>query len=434
MTETADTVSPGPLRVNRRFRLLWMGEATSELGSTMTALVVPLLTVALTGSAMLGGLLGTLGFLATWLFSVPGGYVADRYDPRRVMLVCDAVRLLPAAVMTVWLATGTPPFWLLAVMMVVSSGVMMAYQPASSKTIKAVISPDQIPSAVSAVQARSYGAALVGPPAGGVLYAVGRLWPFAADTLSYVVSMFCLWRLGPVAMPKPAMGKSRSMARSGPKRFLSDIGRGAQVLRRTPFLLSTAVYATLVNLCGSVLMYTLLLGTGGSQGAQTGTALSVVALAGMGGAILAPRLHARLGLRPLVATGLILRFTAALAAVALGAGPLVLGAVIAVSMVVNPVVNTAIAAVRLRIVDSEVYGRVSGTTAFMTTALQPLAPLGAGVLVEMFSVGVALGVVAALLAAATCYVLVTGGLAAGNQETHEPEPGPLKEPQTGGGR
>src|SRR5215208_3237104 len=105
---------PVSLRHNRDFRLLWVGQAVSALGSNISITAYPLLVLALTGSAASAGLVGFLGSLPYALLQLPAGAYVDRWDRRRVMLVSDAIRGAVLAIVCVAVIADRAPLTLLA--------------------------------------------------------------------------------------------------------------------------------------------------------------------------------------------------------------------------------------------------------------------------------------------------------------------------------
>lgn len=80
---------------NADFLLLWSGQAVSALGSSVSRLALPLLTLALTHSPAQAGFIAALQSLPYLLFSLPAGALIDRWDRKRVMIRClPATRLL----------------------------------------------------------------------------------------------------------------------------------------------------------------------------------------------------------------------------------------------------------------------------------------------------------------------------------------------------
>ena len=91
--ERAGTVS---LWRHRDFLLMWGGQSVSELGSSVTALALPLTAVlVLRATTFEVGLLTAATYAAFLLIALPAGAVVDRVAAkRRLMLGCDAARTL----------------------------------------------------------------------------------------------------------------------------------------------------------------------------------------------------------------------------------------------------------------------------------------------------------------------------------------------------
>jgi len=85
-------LSTEPLRRNRNFQLLWVGQSPSALGPNVSDLAYPLLV--LTRSPLRAGLVGTFYLVAQMAFRLPAGAIADRVNRGTLMLVSDLVRRL----------------------------------------------------------------------------------------------------------------------------------------------------------------------------------------------------------------------------------------------------------------------------------------------------------------------------------------------------
>ena len=79
-----------PLRNNRDFRLLFIGEMISFLGSMSSYVAVPYQVYQLSRSNALVGALGVAQFVPVVIFGLLGGAFADRMNRRRLMLVCES--------------------------------------------------------------------------------------------------------------------------------------------------------------------------------------------------------------------------------------------------------------------------------------------------------------------------------------------------------
>lgn len=173
-----------PLRSNRDFRLLWLGSVVSVLGSRASAIAYPLLVLALTGSAADAGLVGFAATIPYLLLQLPAGALVDRWDRRRVMLACDAGRAV--AVGSIVIALSLDRISLAPIMAVafIEGSLYVFHSLAEPAAVRNIVHPRHLPVALSQIEARERGAALVGQPLGGFLFDLGRAVPFLADALS----------------------------------------------------------------------------------------------------------------------------------------------------------------------------------------------------------------------------------------------------------
>src|ERR1700741_2318637 len=82
---------------HRDFRLLWMGQIISVIGSQMQLAAINLHIYLLTGSPLALGLVGACRAVPIILCSLMGGVVADVVDRRRLMMVTQSIMLLCSA-------------------------------------------------------------------------------------------------------------------------------------------------------------------------------------------------------------------------------------------------------------------------------------------------------------------------------------------------
>src|SRR5438128_297666 len=91
---TRPNKKPRSLWRNRDFILLWSGHIVSAIGSEVSLLAFPLLALAITQSPAQAGLMAALRGLPYALFCLPAGALIDRWDRKRVMIICDSGRAL----------------------------------------------------------------------------------------------------------------------------------------------------------------------------------------------------------------------------------------------------------------------------------------------------------------------------------------------------
>ena len=99
------------LRQNRNFRLLYVGQAISQLGDWFNAVAVYALLLDLTGSATAVAWMLITQYLPVALVGPLAGVVVDRVNRRRLMIAADLIRgglilglLLVRSADRVWIA------------------------------------------------------------------------------------------------------------------------------------------------------------------------------------------------------------------------------------------------------------------------------------------------------------------------------------------
>ena len=75
----------------RTFLALWSTQSLSQLGSSMTAFALTLWLYEKTGSALQTALLSICTYAPYVMMSIFAGALSDRWDKKKVMLVCDTL-------------------------------------------------------------------------------------------------------------------------------------------------------------------------------------------------------------------------------------------------------------------------------------------------------------------------------------------------------
>jgi MFS family permease len=408
---TTDVVAVLPLRKNRNFRLLWVGQVLSDLGSQFGALAYPLLILALTHSPVIAGVVGTTSSLVAFAVRLPAGALADRIDRRKTMIVVDGVRtvvLLGLAVAVALHAIVWPV--VLAVAVIDRIGDTL-FTPSSTAALPDIVDDDQLESAWAATEARQYAASLSGPALGGILFGLGRAIPFIGDTISYGVSM-----LTSSAM-KGSFHPSKEVANR--KGLWHEAFEGFRLIWHDALLRAVIVQAPLINFAfsGVIFTVTLSLQHHGTSAGVIGLTQSAIMVGGLFGAIVAPKLQGRYSLTQLVV--LITGGGALLFGIAAILAPSPLMAIpIAIPFFISPITNAALFAAMLRKTPAEMRGRVNNALLQMATGLAAFSPLVAGLLVAHTSSHWAMGAFALALSVSAVLALTLRGLR--NAEAADP--------------
>ena len=380
----------GALRANRNFRLLWIGQVLSDLGTQIGSLAVPLLVLALTHSALIAGAVGTAASASAFVARLPAGALADRLDRRRAMVLCDVTRTLALAALAILVAMDAVSWPIVLVVAVVDRVGDTLFTPASMAALPLIVPDEHLEPAWAVTEGRQYAVNIVGPPLGGLLYSLGRAVPFAADAVSYGISVVTSRRL--------EGDFSLQAGTESPRGLWAEALAGLKHLWRDSLLRAVLIQAPLINFAVSGAIFTVILGLrrNGVSAVVIGGAEAVIMAGGLVGAILAPQIRSRVSVRQaillLTCSGALMMLVAA----AIMPSPAV-AVPLAVPLVLSPATNAALFAIMLRGTPPGMHGRVTNSLFLVATALAALAPLASGLVVEQASAGWAMVLFAATL-------------------------------------
>lgn len=124
---------------NTAFALLWISQALSQLGTSISSLAYPLMVLQESGSALDAGLVGAVVAATALILRVPGGMIADRHRHRSLMLFADAMRSAIVAGVAASVAFGfySLPLLLVAAALEVAFGVV--FGPAEFALVRLVV-------------------------------------------------------------------------------------------------------------------------------------------------------------------------------------------------------------------------------------------------------------------------------------------------------
>lgn len=365
-----------PLASNRDFRFLWLGSAVSVLGSRASAIAYPLLVLALTGSAADAGLVGFTATIPYLILQLPAGALVDRWNRKYVMIGCDAGRAV--AVGSIVLALALDRISLAQIMAVsfIEGSLYVFHSLAEPAAVRNIVHPHHLPVAMSRIEARERGAALLGQPLGGFLFDLGRAVPFLADTLSYLASLTAL-----LLIESNFQGERRG-ARNA---FAIEIAHALVWLWRQPFLRATAVLVAGSNLLFQALnlLVIVIAREQGASATAIGLLLAGFGVGGVLGSLAAPWFQRRLPMKAIV-IGANWVWALALPWVGIVDNLVVLAVLLALMAFVGPLWNVAIDVYRLLITPDQLQGRVGSAISFLAWGAIPLGSLLVGYLLDSF--------------------------------------------------
>jgi len=172
---------------HRNFRLFFVGQLVSLIGTWMQATAQGWLVYQLTGSKVLLGTVAAVGTLPMLLLSLWGGSVADRRSKRTVIIITQIGMMLTAFVFAALVGSGHIQPWHILVLAALG-GVAMAFDmPARQAFMVEMTSTEHLMNAVSLNSSIVNGARVVGPAVAGLLMAhAGIAWCFILNGVSFI--------------------------------------------------------------------------------------------------------------------------------------------------------------------------------------------------------------------------------------------------------
>lgn len=260
----------------------WVGETASQVGSHILNLAYPLLALALTKSPVQAGWVAFALTVPGLLCYLPAGILADRVDPRSLMLVSEILRAAAVAsvVAALLLDVATVPHLLAAAALEGTLGVL--YSLAENALIPSVAGGDtELPDAVARSERSSHLAVLTGRLLGGLLYGLQQAIPFAMNALLFTASLTSILRMrgrkSGSGRVETAGKKPERPPTGNPLRAIAD---GLRELGRHKFLLQAVPVTAVTNVVVSALIMIFIATSDDLAAWEVGL---VLAAGGMGG-------------------------------------------------------------------------------------------------------------------------------------------------------
>ena len=386
-------IADAPLRGNRDFWVILLGQGISSFGDAITNTALPILVLALTGSGLAMGVVGVLSTLPDLVLGLPAGAYADRWDRRKMMFVADLGRAVLTAVIPISAWLGGPTLALILLVTFPMNALRVLWLAAFTAAVPGLVGRGQIARANAVFEAFFNIGWIVGPALAGLLaVAIGPGPTIAIDAITFAVSAATLLLVRRPLKPE---------ARSEPTHLLADIREGIAFVAGQPTLravialwtTTSVIYAGLTS--GLIFYITVDRGLGADV---VGLVLSAFAVGSLGGSLVAARMAFRaVGPVMLIGSAFI---GLTLVIVALDAPvPVLMGASF-VAGILNANVLVSYLTLRTQLSPDALLGRVGATARTLSVGLMPIGAIVAGVLLDAIGGSATLALMGALSIAA----------------------------------
>ena len=213
---------------SRGYRYFWLSAVISFGAVQMQQVARAFLARDLTSSPLLVTSVFALGTLPMLVTPLLGGYLADRKDRRKLLIILEVLQMVVTVVMALLVTFDSLSIPILMGMSILTGGIMGASFPVRQSMIPDVTDKDSVTNGLVLFTGGFSTMQIASPAVGGILIGVlGPESPFFAALGIYIVGFSVLLRVpGGTAHVRPS---SRS--------FIEDVTGGFLFVRRNPVLL-----------------------------------------------------------------------------------------------------------------------------------------------------------------------------------------------------
>ena len=369
----------------RNFRLFFIGQGISLVGTWMQNIGEGWLVLTLTNSPFYVGLTSALSSLGVLVFSLYAGVLADRTDKRRVVVMMQVAFMLEAFAVSALVWTGVVQVWhvlALATML----GIASAFDiPTRQAFLVDMVGKEHLMNAIALNSSLFNAARVVGPAIAGVLIGiVGVAWCYFFNGLSYIAVIASLLML---RLPRYQRVEQTTSTWTGFREVLTYLGAN-RPMRALMLLISVlSVFGFPYISMMPVFARNVLHRGAGGYGALTASIGIGAVIGALGVALLSQRIKSRgrLMFAGGTAFGILLTLFATSRSFTLS---LVLLPLAGCAMIVNNAITNTLLQTS---VPDHLRGRIMGFYSFVFVGMAPFGAFLMGVIAEHWSAPVAVG-------------------------------------------
>ena len=226
------------------FRLFFVGQGISLLGTWMAMAAEQWLVLVLTGSNAMLGVVAAAGMVPL-VFSPIGGGIADRVPKRRVLVAATLLNFLVALTTAAIVYFGVVQVWMVVILAVLGGVVLAVEMPVRQAFLVEMVGKETLLNAIALNTALFNVTRMLGQGfAGVIMHAMGMSLCFFVDAISFLAVVACL-----LAMRLPP-SPGRASEWKGFGHFFRFLREGFGHVRRDPRILSLVALLAVSMLFG----------------------------------------------------------------------------------------------------------------------------------------------------------------------------------------
>ena len=188
-----------PIRILRAFRsknyrLYFVGQGISMIGTWMTLLATSWVVYELTESALVLGVVGFLSQISTFFLAPFAGVLVDRWSRHHILIITQILSMIQSLILALLALTNTINIWHIIFLNILQGLVNVVNMPTSQAFVNEIVEEQEdLGNAIALNSSMMSSARLIGPAIAGFLIAsVGAGACFLIDGISYIAVIISL--------------------------------------------------------------------------------------------------------------------------------------------------------------------------------------------------------------------------------------------------
>lgn len=229
-----------PALAHANFRIYWVGQCVSLIGTWAQSIGQTWLVLSLTGSPLLLGILGAIQFLPITIFSLFAGVIIDRYPKNKIILITQFTSMLLAFTLSALVFTHTVRYeYILILALILGFSNTIDIPTRQAFTIE-LTSKKDLMNAIALNSATFNLARILGPAIGALIMAsFGAGWCFLLNGFSFMAVIASLLRIKVTPYVRRKVSDNN---------MLKEIKDGLEYIAREPALLQTIIMVLIVGI------------------------------------------------------------------------------------------------------------------------------------------------------------------------------------------
>lgn len=223
---------------HRDFRIFWIGQCVSLMGTWMQRTALIWLVYTMTDSPFLVGLVGVAQFLPMLLFTLFAGAVVDRFPKRNILIVTQSLLMLQAFALAMLAFFNSEQYWQLLLLCAFLGITTTIDMPARLSFFADLVGKEDVMNAVSLNSSIVNLARIIGPAVAGiVMMKFGAAVCFLINALSFLAVIYSLTRIE----------TKDSVAPPQKRNMLEEVKEGLAYIKNDETLYLNAVFLAIVS-------------------------------------------------------------------------------------------------------------------------------------------------------------------------------------------